>query len=199
MISTVVKFALRDLRHGYRGFWIFFGCLALGVAAIMGVTTMSMSLLNGIERDGKLLLGGDIAVGQQWQDLSNEQRIVLEENTEHITRFVEMRTLMRTPDARNSILVSLKAVDDVYPLYGTFEINEGLNLSDAVERDGKDWGAVVDASIVESGRAEIGEYVLYGHCEPSRSPESSETNLIELAVLEVSHFGRECSSIVTRL
>ena len=162
MISTVVKFALRDLRHGYRGFWIFFGCLALGVAAIMGVTTMSMSLLNGIERDGKLLLGGDIAVGQQWQDLSNEQRIVLEENTEHITRFVEMRTLMRTPDARNSILVSLKAVDDVYPLYGTFEINEGLNLSDAVERDGKDWGAVVDASIVESGRAEIGEYVSMG-------------------------------------
>ncbi len=162
MNSTVIKIALRDLRRGYRGFWIFFSCLALGVAAITTVTVLSASLVKGIERDGKVILGGDLAVQQQFRGLTDEQLATLKRSTTKLAEFVELSTLLRTEDTRNSILVSLKAVDDIYPLYGTFKIQGGRELAQAIALQDDAWGALVDPFIVESGRAEIGDTVEFG-------------------------------------
>ncbi len=165
MLKNSFTIALRELRHGYRGFWIFFSCLALGVAAITAVTTISSSLLSGMERDGRTLLGGDLAIGQQFQDLSDQQLQLLSENAESITKFVELRTLMRAQNLENSLLVSLKAVDDFYPLYGQFEIIDDVELFDALaESDGLP-GAIVDASIIESGNASFGDQITLGNSQ----------------------------------
>ena len=163
MNSTVFKLALRDLRNGYRGFWIFFGCLALGVAAITAVTTMSTSILNGIARDGKLILGGDVAAGSQFRALSNEKYEFLLENADEATHFIEMRTLMRTPDASKSTLVELKAVDGRYPLYGEFTVKGVGALHELIQLKNGVWGAVVDAAIVESNAAKIGDSISLGN------------------------------------
>ena len=45
-----VRFALRELRHGLRGFGVFIACIALGVAAIAGVGSFSRSLGDGLAR-----------------------------------------------------------------------------------------------------------------------------------------------------
>ena len=37
------RFALRELRGGLKGFYIFIACIALGVAAIAGVTSVKMA------------------------------------------------------------------------------------------------------------------------------------------------------------
>ena len=163
MFATVVRIAYRDLRRGHRGFWIFLSCLALGVAAITAVMTMSASLVNGIAKDGRILLGGEIAIGQQFHDLTDEQRLHIEEYSETITRFVEMRTLLRSEDVRRSVLVSLKAIDDNYPIYGEFDVRGGANVSDLIGREGDTWGAVVDPVLIESGRVSVGEQVFFGN------------------------------------
>ncbi len=163
MLSTVLRLAYRDLRRGHRGFWIFLSCLALGVAAITAVMTMSASLVSGIARDGRVLLGGEIAIGQQFHDLTDEQRLEIEEYSDTITRFVEMRTLLRSEDVRRSVLISLKAIDDNYPIYGEFDVRDGGNVSELIDRDGETWGAIVDPVLVDSGRVSVGEQVFFGN------------------------------------
>ena len=165
MLVTLVRIASRDLRRGHRGFWIFLSCLALGVAAITAVMVMSASLVNGIAKDGRMLLGGELAIGQQFHDLTDAQRVQIGEYSETMTRFIEMRTLLRTEDVRRSVLVSLKAVDDRYPLYGTFDLRGGGSLTELIRRADDTWGAVVDPVLVESGRASIGEKVIFGNAE----------------------------------
>ena len=55
------RFALRELRGGLKGFYIFIACIALGVAAIAGVTSVSRALTEGIANEGQAILGGDLS------------------------------------------------------------------------------------------------------------------------------------------
>src|SRR2546428_10565013 len=60
--SLALRYALRELRGGLRGFYVFIGCIALGVMAIAGVGSVAASLGEGLAREGRTLLGGDGAV-----------------------------------------------------------------------------------------------------------------------------------------
>ncbi len=162
MGATTVRIALRDLRRGYRGFWVFFSCLALGVAAITTVVVLSASLLSGIERDGKRILGGDLAVQQQFRPLDEKVISALDGHAHRWTEFVELSTLLRTANTANSILVSLKAVTDTYPLVGAVKIDDESSLTELLARHNDAWGVLVDPSIIESGRAKLGDRVEFG-------------------------------------
>src|SRR5258706_3364174 len=54
------RLAARELRGGLRGFRLFFFCLALGVALIAGVGSLSGAVQGGLARDARALLGGDV-------------------------------------------------------------------------------------------------------------------------------------------
>ena len=43
-----LRLALRELRAGARGFYVFIACIALGVMAIAGVGSVAASLADGI-------------------------------------------------------------------------------------------------------------------------------------------------------
>ena len=60
-IPLMLRLALRDLKGGFSGFRIFLACIALGVAAIASVSSLSRSLTEGISREGRRILGGDMA------------------------------------------------------------------------------------------------------------------------------------------
>ena len=59
--SLALRYALRELRGGLRGFYVFIACIALGVMAIAGVGSVAASLGDGLAREGRTLLGGDVA------------------------------------------------------------------------------------------------------------------------------------------
>ena len=59
--SLALRYALRELRGGLRGFYVFIACIALGVMAIAGVGSVAASLSEGLAREGRTLLGGDAA------------------------------------------------------------------------------------------------------------------------------------------
>src|SRR3954451_21743563 len=59
--SLAMRYALRQLRGGLRGFYVFIACIALGVMAIAGVGSVAASLGEGLAREGRTLLGGDVA------------------------------------------------------------------------------------------------------------------------------------------
>ena len=59
---NALRISQRELRGGVRGFRVFIACLALGVAVIAGIGSVASSLIAGLEEDGAILLGGDIAL-----------------------------------------------------------------------------------------------------------------------------------------
>src|SRR4051795_3056797 len=61
MPSLALRYALRELRGGLRGFYVFIACIALGAMAIAGVGSVAASLADGLARQGRILLGGDAA------------------------------------------------------------------------------------------------------------------------------------------
>src|SRR5690242_21957885 len=60
-LGLSLRYALRELRGGLRGFYVFIACIALGVMAIAGVGSVAASLGEGMAREGRALLGGDVA------------------------------------------------------------------------------------------------------------------------------------------
>ena len=60
-VPLALRFAARDLRGGLRGFYVFIACIALGVMAIAGVRSLASGLMEGLAREGRVILGGDVS------------------------------------------------------------------------------------------------------------------------------------------
>src|SRR5690606_10150753 len=67
------RIARRELRGGLKGFRVFLLCLALGVAAIAGVGSLSQALMAGLRADARLLLGGDVELRLSHRAATPEQ------------------------------------------------------------------------------------------------------------------------------
>ncbi len=167
--SVALRLAWRELRHGaraLRGFGVFLGCLALGVAAIAGVQSTASSIVTGLRADGREILGGDLALRSVYRDLAPDDRLRLAQVAETITHFAEMRTMVRRPGAEASVLVELKAVDDRYPLFGRLETRRGdggrAALAAALARAGAAWGALVDPALAERLELDEGDALVVG-------------------------------------
>src|SRR5215831_3965075 len=111
-----LRLALRELRGGVRGFGVFIACIALGVAAIAGVGSFAQGLVDGLAREGRAILGGDLSFILIQREASAGERAFLASQGE-ISAAATLRAMARTPDGR-SMLVEVKAVDAAYPLYG---------------------------------------------------------------------------------
>ena len=142
--SLPLRFAMRELRGGLRGFYVLIFCIALGVMAIAGVGSFAESLAGGLAREGRTILGGDVSFSLIHREANADERAFLDKSG-RISAAATMRAMARTADQRNA-LVEIKAVDSVYPLYGNVVLEPALALSDAIaERNGV-FGAAVDAA-----------------------------------------------------
>src|SRR5262245_43059625 len=73
-----LRFALRDLRGGLRSFYVFIACIALGVLAIAGVGSVSTSLTDGLAREGRVILGGDLTFTLATRQASTQELAFLQ-------------------------------------------------------------------------------------------------------------------------
>ena len=169
MTAPALRFAARELRHGVRGlrgFGVFLGCLALGVAAIAGVLSTASSIVTGLRADGREVLGGDLAIRAVYRDLDHEERADVERAAAELSHFAEMRTMARRPGraAEASVLVELKAVDDRYPLFGAFEARRGdgaaVSLPEGLRHADGRWGALVEPSLIDRFELEEGSPII---------------------------------------
>jgi putative ABC transport system permease protein len=140
------RFALREMRGGMRGFYIFITCVALGVTAIAGVGSLAGSLAEGLAREGRVMLGGDVALTLIHREASADERSYLAVRGT-ISGSATLRAMARTSDG-NAALVELKGIDAAYPLFGAVKVKPEMALADAVaERDGA-FGAVADPTLL---------------------------------------------------
>jgi putative ABC transport system permease protein len=141
-----VRLALRELRGGLRGFYVFIACMALGAMAIAGVGSFARSIGDGLARDGQVILGGDLAFTLIHREASESERGFIAAHGD-VSAVATMRAMARTTDGR-SALVELKAVDRAYPLYGAVATDPAGPLDRLLARRGDDFGAVVDPALL---------------------------------------------------
>ena len=155
-----LRFALRDFRGGLRGFGIFLASIALGVGAIIGIGSVSLSLKDGLAQQGRAILGGDVSFDLAQRELSASERDFL--GLQGRLSPVALLRAMARRDEGEAALVEIKAVDEAYPLAGEVLLDPALPLSDALaERDGA-YGIVADAALVGRLGLAIGNRLTIG-------------------------------------
>ena len=159
--ALAARFAFRELRGGLKGFYIFIACIALGVAAIAGVTSVSRALTEGISQEGQAILGGDLSFRLiHRQATSQEQDYLASLGT--ISEVATLRAMARRADGEDQALVELKAVDDVYPLYGDIALQSGQSLDQALSKQGDIWGAVAELALLARLDVKVGDTLSLG-------------------------------------
>ena len=158
------RMARRELRSGLAGFRIFFACLVLGVAAIAGVGSLAQSLLHGLAENGRVLLGGDVAVDLVHRPASPTERAFLAQHG-RVSETISMRAMayaLKNGEAGERALIELKSVDANYPLYGTVGLSPAQPLARALACDPALCGAVVEQSLLDRLRAKRGDLLRIG-------------------------------------
>jgi putative ABC transport system permease protein len=140
-----LKLALRELRSGISGFYIFVVCIALGATAIAAVGTLSAAIEHAMSREGRVLLGGDAEAELVHRQATPEERRILESKGT-VSEVAALRSMARLPDGSAQALVRVKAVDGAYPLYGTADFEAGKTLADI---RGKVGAVAVERSLLE--------------------------------------------------
>ena len=119
------RLALRELRGGLAGFRIFLACLALGVAAIAAVGMVRAAIERGLTREAAALLGGDAEVEFTYRFATAEERAWMDANALEVSEIVDFRSLLAFAHGGGEperTLVQVKAIDDLYPLFGALTL-----------------------------------------------------------------------------
>jgi putative ABC transport system permease protein len=158
--SVPLRFALRELRGGLRGFYVFIACIALGVMTISGVGSVAASLSDGLAREGRTLLGGDVAFSL-FQREAKPDEIAFLRSRGDVSVTASLRGMARAADGRLA-LVEIKAVDGAYPMLGELTLEPRLPVADVLaERDGA-FGAAVDQTLLTRLDLSLGDRVTIG-------------------------------------
>ncbi|MGH6763340.1 MAG: ABC transporter permease [Phyllobacterium sp.] len=160
-LRLATRFALREMRGGLSGFYIFLACIALGVAAIGGVNSVAQSISAGISTQGQSILGGDMRFQLNQREVTDAERAWLKEKGA-LAESANMRSMARLPDGSDQSLVEVKAVDQVYPLFGALEIQPVMDMPSLFsQRDGA-YGAAVAPIFLDRLGLKLGDRVALG-------------------------------------
>src|ERR1700710_85222 len=102
-VSLALRYALRELRGGLRGFYVFIACIALGVMAIAGVGSVAPRLSEGLSPEGRTLRGGDIAFSLIQREATPEELAVLRARGQ-ISVAAALRVMARSGDGRLALV-----------------------------------------------------------------------------------------------
>jgi putative ABC transport system permease protein len=155
-----LRYALRELRGGLRGFYVFIACIALGVMAIAGVGSVAASLSDGLAREGRNLLGADAAF-MLFQREAKPVEVAFLQSRGQVSLAATLRGMARAADGRLA-LVEMKAVDGAYPMLGQVSLDPVVPMPELfAERDGV-FGAAADPTLLARLDLKIGDIVTVG-------------------------------------
>lgn len=138
MTGFVLRMAWRESRAAWRHVVVFGACIAVGVAALVGVGSFAASLDRTLAREAKALLGGDLEL-RAARPLPPEAGGALDRWRDRgaaVTHVRELVGMARDPGRGGTLLVELKAVEDGYPFYGRLETEPARPLPELLGAEG---------------------------------------------------------------
>jgi putative ABC transport system permease protein len=170
-LALALRFAARELRGGLRGFYVFIACIALGVMAIAGIGSVAAGLADGLAREGRVILGGDLAFSLSLREAGASERAFLDRRG-RVSLAATLRAMARAPsasdDARKraddgrTALVEVKAVDAAYPLYGEATLDPPQPLAAVLAQREGAFGAAADPALLARLDLKPGARIMVG-------------------------------------
>ncbi|MBD3679130.1 MAG: FtsX-like permease family protein [Rhodobacteraceae bacterium] len=166
-LPIALRLARRELRGGVKGFRVFLACLALGVAAIAAVGSVRDSIEAGLAREGAVLLGGDAEIEFTYRFATDAELGWMQANALRVSETVDFRSMVvvdREGGAERG-LTQVRAVDDVYPIYGRVRLDPPMEISDALDGSGGLPGAAMDRVLMDRLGLAVGDRFSLGTAE----------------------------------
>jgi putative ABC transport system permease protein len=171
----ILSMAWRETRGAWRHFLYFFACIAIGVGALVGVSLFSTHVERAVTKEARGLLGGDLEI-RLHHSLSLAGQAVLNGlgdrglTVTHVSELVAMaaRTTPGPFATQSTQIIELKAVESMYPLYGTVRLDPAQSLDVLLHPDqrrcGKQYcfGAVVQESLLIRMGLSVGDTLKIG-------------------------------------
>jgi len=175
VIRFILKMAWRETRGAWRHFLYFFACIAIGVGALVGVSLFGANMEQAVTKEARGLLGGDLEI-RLTRPLSLSGQAVLNSLSErdmlftHVSELVAMaaRGTVGPVETQSTQIIELKAVESVYPLYGTIRLEPPQSLDTLLHPDEQRcgghscFGAVVQESLLIRMGLSIGDRLKIG-------------------------------------
>ncbi len=160
-LPPALRFALRELRGGLKGFRIFIACLVLGVAVIATVGSLTRAIEDSLEDQGQTILGADFEV-RLFQRRAGQALFDWVGDIGQLSVSSRLRTMGRNPASGDATLVEMRAVDAAFPLYGTMETTPALDHEALFGKVNGVWGAAIDPLVAERLNVKIGDTLRLG-------------------------------------
>ncbi len=171
----VLQMAWRETRAGWRHFFYFLVCIAVGVGALVGVSLFGANVERAVTKEARGLLGGDLEIRLS-RPLSPDGRSVLDSLSErgiaitHVSELVAMAAKSDRPGGKGqpTQIIELKAVEPQYPFYGVLRIEPKENLRDLLRLNARPcpgqpcFGAVVQESLLIRMGLAVGDRLKIG-------------------------------------
>ncbi|GEN28875.1 hypothetical protein HVA01_25210 [Halovibrio variabilis] len=175
------RLAMRSLKRDLRAADVraLFMALVLAVAASTMIAFFLDRLERGLERQAGQMLGGDLVLEQR-DPFSDELRATLRDAGFTLSDQIDLVSMISRGDRFQP--ASLKAVDDVYPHYGTsyVDFGDGTEQVASGPPPGEAWA---DPRLIELIEIELGDQVQVGQTE------LTVTGIIEREADQSSGFG----------
>lgn len=159
-MMLALRLALRDLRGGLRGFGVFIACIAIGVAAIVGVSSLARGLSDGLSREGRTIMGGDLSFAFLQREAKPEERAYFDRLGTTVS-LAFMRAMARA-DSGDATMVELKAVDGRYPAFGQLQTKPQLSPRELFALKDGHYGVAVDPALTGRLGLKVGDAISIG-------------------------------------
>ena len=160
-LPLAYRLAMREMRGGLNGFYIFILCILLGTAAIAGVNSVAHSMTDAITSRGKEILAGDVRFELKHREAKTDELAYLE-SLGKVSASSSLRSMVRREDKSNQALAELKAVDGAYPLDGQFVADPARPLGDLLKNQDGTYGALAQPSLLDRLGIKVGDRILIG-------------------------------------
>lgn len=162
-----IRIALREMRGSLASFRVFLLCLALGVAAIAAVASVRESIERGFAEEAAVILGGDAEMRFTYRYAEEEERAFMQAGAEQVSETVDFRSMAvvdRETGAERG-LTQVRAVDDLWPLFGAVELEPSMALAEAFAGSQGRPGAIMAPLLADRMDLSIGDTFRLGRQE----------------------------------
>jgi putative ABC transport system permease protein len=154
-MSFILKMAWRDTRASRRRLLLYSLSIVLGVAALIGISSLGDSLRTAVDSQAKGLLGADLSASAR-QDFSEKALAQLRATGGELSLGIATTTMATFVDGSHR-LMQLTAVEGGFPFYGEVEVAP----ADAFARLAEGNNAIVEeAALTQAGISLGGEIKL---------------------------------------
>jgi len=164
-MKFVLGMAVRETRASWQRLIFFFICIAVGVAAIVALSSVIRSVRDVLGGEARSLIAADalIATTRDWtpEARGTLDRRLAEAGATARTETIETPTMVRPADATKvaARMVELKAIQPGFPLYGSLTLEGGQPYSHSLLEH---HGALVRPELLSALGVKVGDSLAIG-------------------------------------